>query len=201
VGHSNNDEAGFLALLRAAGVTALADVRSSPYSRRLPQFARASLEPFLRRHGITYVFLGGQLGGRPADERLYDPDEKGGLVVNYERVRPTEAFRQGLERVQSGLERFTIALLCGEEDPLECHRGLMITPALKERGLEPLHIRKDGRIESTAEMEKRLLEETGLAEHFGGLFPPGPEEARAILAEAYRRRNRRVAFRLDPEGE
>jgi uncharacterized protein (DUF488 family) len=197
VGHSNNDEAGFLALLRGAGVTAVADVRSSPYSRRLPHFSRSALEPFLRAQGITYVFLGGQLGGRPGDEALYDPDDKGRLVVNYERVRRTEPFCRGLERVWSGLESYSIALMCGEEDPLECHRGLMITPALKEIGLEPIHIRKGDQQESTAELEGRLLEVTGLADRVGGLFPPGPEEAKEILAEAYRRQNRKVAYRME----
>src|SRR5439155_24000994 len=66
VGHSNLEAEGLLGLLRAAGVTAVADVRSSPYSRRLPQFNRAALEASLRAAGIAYVFLGAELGGRPA---------------------------------------------------------------------------------------------------------------------------------------
>jgi hypothetical protein len=117
-------------------------------------------------------------------------------VVNYERLRATEPFRRGIERVRRGQERYRVALLCGEEDPLDCHRGLMISPALSELGLNPSHIRKDGTLESHADFEKRLLREAGLADRFGGLFPPSPLEAREMLAEAYRRRGRRVAFRL-----
>jgi uncharacterized protein (DUF488 family) len=186
VGHSNHELAFFLALLDGAGVTAIADVRSSPFSRRLPHFSRPQLEPVLRERGIAYVFLGGQLGGRPADEGLYDDEGEAGRVVNYERVRATGPFGAGLERLERGAEKYAIAMLCGEEDPLDCHRGLMITPALKERGLAPLHVRKDGRLETTEEMEGRLLDQT-----IGRLF--------ADLAEAYRVMGRRKAYRVVAE--
>jgi uncharacterized protein (DUF488 family) len=182
VGHSNLEAEALLELLRGAGVTALADVRSAPYSRRLPQFNRPTLEAFSRTNGIAYVFLGAELGGRPASADLYDAEG----WADYERMRRTEAFRAGLQRVRQGLERFAVALMCGEEDPLDCHRGLMITPALKEIGLMPRHLRRGGRIETTAQMEERLQNETGL----GGLFDES-------LAEAYRVMNRRKAYRIE----
>jgi uncharacterized protein (DUF488 family) len=184
VGHSNHEAEVLLDLLRGAGVTALADVRSSPYSRRLPHFSRQALEAFLRHHGIAYVFLGEQLGGRPASPELYDAEG----WADYERMRRTDEFRQGIDRVVRGLERYTIALMCGEEDPLDCHRGLMIAPALKEMGLPPRHIRKGGRLETTAQFEQRLQAETGL----GSLFSES-------LAEAYRVMNRKKAFRRAAE--
>jgi uncharacterized protein (DUF488 family) len=195
VGHSNHDEGRLLDLLRRAGVTAVGDVRSSPFSRRLPQFNRPQLEALLRGYDIAYVFLGDQLGGRPADADLYDEDGRGGWVVNYERVRATTNFQRGLERVERGLERYTIALLCGEEDPLDCHRGLMIAPALKERGLLSGHLRKGGEVETTPELEQRLLRETVGEGWLSGLFAPGE-----LLAEAYRVMNRRKAFRVQMGG-
>jgi uncharacterized protein (DUF488 family) len=186
VGHSNHEPEVLLALLQGAGVTALADVRSSPYSRRLPQFSRPALEALLRSNGIAYVFLGRELGGRPAASELYDAEG----WADYERIRATRTFQEGVQRVLDGLERYQIALLCGEEDPLDCHRGLMITPALKELGVSPVHVRRDGRLEATAEMEARLQAETGL----GGLFAEG-------LAEAYRVMNRKKAYRIGREEE
>lgn len=198
VGHSNHEAPRLLALLRGAGVTAVADVRSSPYSRRLPHFNRPQLEELLHREGLSYVFLGDLLGGRPADRRLYDAAG----WVDYERVRQTEPFRRGLDRLVAGLERYTVALLCGEADPLDCHRGLMIAPALVERGLLPLHLRRDGTVETTAELERRLLQETGVGEGLvEGLFAPILTEAerRALLAEAYRIMNRKKAYRIEEE--
>jgi uncharacterized protein (DUF488 family) len=201
VGHSNHDLARFLALLRGAGITAIADVRSSPSSRRLLHFNRGELEPALREQGIAYVFLGDLLGGRPPAEELYD-EEDGQFIVNYERVRATPAFRRGLERLLRGQERYTLAMMCSEADPLDCHRGLMIAPALKELGVLPLHLRKDGTAESTAEFEERLLRETKIgAGLLGGLFPPSEEEYREMLVEAYRAMNRRKAFRVERGSE
>jgi uncharacterized protein (DUF488 family) len=181
VGHSNHEPEAFLALLRRHGVTAVADVRSSPYSRRLPHFSRSHLEATLRSHGIAYVFLGQELGGRPSDPALYHAEG----WADYERIRETEAFRRGVDRVLSGLDRYAVALMCGEEDPLDCHRGLMVTPALKALGLPPRHIRRD-RVETPAEFERRVQDAAGVGALFG-------------MDEAYRVMNRKVAFRLEDE--
>lgn len=199
VGHSQHTLERFLALLREAGVTALADVRSSPFSRRHPQFNGPDLASALRETDIAYVYLGDQLGGRPRDRDVYDAEGQ----VDYELVRATAPFQSGLERLLRGAEEFRVAMMCSEEDPLDCHRGLMITPALGERGILPGHLRKDGRVETTPEMEARLLAETGVGEGLlDGLFAEliDREEKRAILAEAYRRMARRKAFRR-PEDE
>ena len=102
------------------------------------------------------------------------------------------------------LESFAVAMLCSEEDPLVCHRGLMITPALCEQGVRPGHLRRDGRIETTAEMEARLLAETGVgAGLLDGLFADqvGEEERRSMLAEAYRLMARKKAFQRPEEEE
>jgi hypothetical protein len=102
------------------------------------------------------------------------------------------------------LDRHAVALLCAEEDPLDCHRGLMITPALRERGLAPIHLRGDGSSETTAEMEKRLAAETKAgAGILDGLFADllSGEERRTFLEDAYRIMSRRKAFRVRLEGE
>jgi hypothetical protein len=197
IGHSNHSLTHLIDLLQAVGVTAIADVRSHPFSQRHPQFNRPELELGLKACSITYVFLGDHLGGRPAQLSLYDDNGR----VDYERVRATARFRQGLDRVCQALQRFTVALLCAEEDPLDCHRGLMIAPALQERKLAPGHLRADGSVESTAELEARLLSRTKVGEEISdGLFAAflTADEQRDLLAEAYRFQARRKAYRLRP---
>lgn len=194
VGHSNHELEHFLALLSRAGVGKVADVRSSPYSRRLPQYCLAELEAALESQGIGYVFLGEQLGGRPRLAELYN--EAG--QVDYELVRRTAEFQNGLDHLITESDRCCTAMLCSEEDPLDCHRGLMITPALGECGLAPGHLRKDGSIESTAAMEQRLLGITGVgAGLWDGLFSQmiSEDERRQMLVEAYRAMAARKAFR------
>ncbi|HTU19864.1 MAG TPA: DUF488 domain-containing protein [Gemmataceae bacterium] len=198
VGHSNHDWPAFAALLRGAGVTMLADVRSSPYSGRYPYFNREPLARGLRDENIDYVFLGDLLGGRPGLPSLYDEEGR----VDYERVRRTERFQHGLEQLMHGRGGNTVAFLCSEEDPLDCHRGLMIAPALCERGCPPSHLRKDGSLETNEQMERRLLEKTGVgAGILDGLFVAtlSQEERRSLLAEAYRCLALRKAHRLQGE--
>jgi len=199
VGHSHHEIGRLLALLRAAGATAVADVRSQPYSQRHPQFNRPELEDALRQGGLGYLFFGDTLGGRPRQRRVYDGDGR----VDYERVRATAVFRRGLDLLCRAAEEDTVALLCAEEDPLDCHRGLMIAPALVERGLAPDHLRGDGSVETTARMEDRLLAETGVGDGvLDGLFAATVTAAERgrLLAEAYRAMGRRKAFRLRAAG-
>jgi hypothetical protein len=194
IGHSAHGVDRFIELLQRARVTAVADVRSMPASQRYPQFNRPDLEWRLKQEGIAYLFLGDDLGGRPKNPSVYDAEGR----VNYEKVRLTAAFQRGLDALCQALRRFAVAMLCAEEDPLDCHRGLMITPALRERGIEPDHLRGDGSIETTAAMETRLLSLTGIgSDMLDGLFAPliGAEEHHEWLAQAYREQAKRKAFR------
>ncbi|HEV3204140.1 MAG TPA: DUF488 domain-containing protein [Gemmataceae bacterium] len=198
IGHSNHDPEAFLNLLRRAEISAVADVRSLPSSMRHPHFNRPELEGFLKHQGITYVFLGDFLGGRPQQPSLYDVDGR----VDYERVRKMPFFEQGLERLIKGQDQYRIALVCAEEDPLHCHRGLMIAPALVERGLAPVHLRGDGSMETTEDLEKRLFAETKVgAGILDGLFAStiSPEDRKRLLADAYRDMARRKGFRRRPD--
>src|SRR5262245_50233341 len=114
VGHSTHDLPAFVELLKRAGVTAVADVRTYPSSQWIPHFNRPELERALPAHGIAYVFLGDLLGGRPDDTGLYDDSGR----IDYEKVRRTSAFQNGLERLLRGAERYRIAMMCAEPDPL-----------------------------------------------------------------------------------
>ena len=72
IGHSNHPAERFIALLRQHDIGALADVRSTPFSRFNPQFNRERLAAALRDAGIQYVFLGQELGARTKEREFYD---------------------------------------------------------------------------------------------------------------------------------
>ena len=153
IGHSTLSWEGFVSLLRRANVTAIADVRTSPYSRHYPHFNRDDLREELRSDGISYVFLGKELGGRPSERRFYRDG-----VADYEKMAQASEFNKGLERVIEGSKKYRIALMCSERDPLDCHRCLLVGRALAERGVRVSHILDDGRIVSQSEIEDKLLE-------------------------------------------
>jgi uncharacterized protein (DUF488 family) len=189
VGHSTLPYQRFVELLRRAGVTAIADVRTAPYSRRVPQFNRETLVDALRGDGISYVYLGQELGGRPADRRFYCDG-----VADYEKMATAELFKDGLRRLLDGAGKFRIAVMCAEHDPLDCHRCLLVGRALAAQGVRISHIMSDGAVLPHAQIEDRLLQLAGR----GGddLFATRAEQ----LAIAYRARARTAAFAEPPSG-
>jgi len=183
IGHSNYPMECFLELLRGAGVTAVADVRSMPSSRRYPWFSKARLSERLEAEGIAYVPMGDQLGGRPRDPALFREG-----VADYEAMARTPEFRAGLDRVGEGARKFRVCLMCAEREPLDCHRCLLVSPALAARGYSICHILADGSIEPHAATEERLL---ALVRDDADLFANRSER----IAAAYRRRAGTAAFR------
>jgi len=183
IGHSSQPYESFLEKLVAAGVTAVADVRSSPFSRQFPQFSRDTLRADLRADGIEYVYLGAELGGRPAAPDLYTAG-----VADYEKMAQTKNFTRGLDRAVQGAAKFKLALMCSEQDPLDCHRCLLVGRALAARGVAVRHILPDNATVTQDEIEAELFKKSKLTAD--DLFEP--RESR--LAAAYRQRAIRVAY-------
>lgn len=206
IGHSTHRVEDFLRLLRRHRVNAVADVRSTPYSRFNPQFNCDAVRAALRSNGIHYVYLGGELGGRPRGEANYDVDDDLARI-NYDRIRKEESFMAGLRRVLDGVDKgYRIALMCVEKEPLDCHRTLLVARALEDRELAGnhvgiAHIHADGRLESHDEAMDRLLERHKLADDDSPLFAVsggggadaslGTREDR--IADAVRRQSAKVA--------
>ena len=183
IGHSTLPYEQFLALLRGAGVTAVADVRSAPYSRHQPHFNRDILSADLKAEGIAYVFMGEELGGRPKGAGFYCEG-----VADYERMAQAPAFKAGLARVIDGAGRHRIALMCSEQDPLDCHRCLLVGRSLNKEGVTVRHVLPTGDLKDQSEIEAELLHAAGL----DGLDLFASPQERLVLA--YRRRATKVAF-------
>jgi uncharacterized protein (DUF488 family) len=133
VGHSNHEPEDFLRLLQAHNIELLVDVRSSPYSRYVPQANRETLAHALESAGITYRWLGDRLGGKPD-----------GTVADYDKLSQSAGFRQGITELVALASGKQIAVMCSEGDHRQCHRYKLITPALLALDFSVLHIQADG---------------------------------------------------------
>lgn len=87
-----------------------------------------------------------------------------------------------------------VAMMCAEKDPLVCHRCILVSPQLSERGLSLLHIHSDGSLETQEQVEGRLAKSFGLSER--ELFRSKGE----IVAEAYRLQGEKIAYQEDAVG-
>ncbi len=191
VGHSNHTIEHFICLLRRHNVSAVADVRSNPYSEYSPQFNRELMQQRLWNVNIEYAFLGKELGARRTEENCYVNGQ-----ARYDTIRSLPAFRNGLQRVLEGIEQFTVAILCSEADPLACHRTILVCPELKaiRPNLRINHILGDGSLESHEEAERRLIRLHKLQrELFGELTSMS-----ALIERAYAMQAERIAYRRVP---
>lgn len=188
VGHSTHSIQDFVKLLKSRGITAIADVRSAPYSRFQPQFNREALAGSLNESGIAYVFVGDLIGGRSSN----DDDYENGRVI-YARLKSNDSFENGIQRVILGSEKYKLALMCSEKEPIECHRTLLLGQSLFEQGIPVTHIHGDGTLERHEDAIQRLLKIFKLDEP--DLFRSDEE----IVAEALLRQEQKVAFTLDDQ--
>lgn len=190
IGHSDHSSERFLGLLSKHGITALADVRSAPYSRFNPQFNRETIASTLNSCGIKYVYLGDELGGRSRDGSFYDQGR-----IRYDRLAQSPRVQDGLKRVLHGAEQYRISLMCAEKEPLHCHRTLLIGQELDRRGIDVAHILPDGRLESHTDAMNRLLSDLGIGTE-DDLFQQHKSRS-ALIEEAITYQSQRVGHALD----
>lgn len=183
IGHSTHELDYFLGLLKEQNVTAIADVRSVPASRFTPQFNQEALRRALNHVDVKYVFLGKELGARSDDPTCYVDGR-----VKYERLAHTAGFAEGIERLRGGMELERIALMCTEQEPLDCHRTVLICRVLVDVGVSVTHIHGNGRLESHSQAMQRLMASFGLDQ--ADLFHSSDE----LLDEALRRQEQKIAY-------
>ncbi len=183
IGHSTHEIDTFLGLLSQHGISAVADVRSTPASRFNPQFNRDALKGSLARVDIAYAFLGTELGARSDDPSCYVNGK-----VQYDRLAQAPAYQTGIERLKTGRADHRVAILCSEREPLDCHRTVLVSESLLAAGVPVVHILGDGRLEPHEATRRRLRELHGLADD--DLFHSADE----LLAQALSRQEDRIAY-------
>ena len=189
IGHSTHPIAYFLELLKHYQVNCVVDVRSMPASRFNPQFNKKPLASSLSANGIHYLHFGEAFGARQTDPHLLDDERR----VDFEKIRNTEKFKDGISRIWKGThDGYSIALMCSESDPLNCHRFVMISPALKD--FEVRHILKDNSIVSQENLEEQLLKKFSKALLQITVFESNTGKSQK-LAAAYNMMNKLVGYK------
>jgi uncharacterized protein (DUF488 family) len=193
IGHSNQGIADLLGVLIRHEIHVVCDVRSRPGSFRFPQFNREPLMAQLATAKIIYQFFGDQFGGRPLDSSYYRPDG----LVDYAARRKAPDFQEATDRLLGFVQSKNVVLMCAEEDPLHCHRFLLLCPAVVQRGIVPLHLRRGAALETQRDAEDRLLQQHGFADvTSNSLFSQGRA---AALEDALRLQSEQYGFRSSPE--
>jgi uncharacterized protein (DUF488 family) len=157
IGHSTRQIGDFIAMLEAAGVGLLVDVRAFPRSRRQPQFNRDALADSLEARGIAYGWEGEALGGFRKPRR--DSANTGLRNVSfrgYADYMASPEFAAAAARLVDAARDTRLALMCAEQHPSRCHRRL-ISDWLMARNIEVVHLLGGGRTERHAMSEGAVV--------------------------------------------
>ena len=181
IGHSTHSYDTFLDLLASNGIKAIADVRSRPFSGYNPHFNKERIRSELEANGIRYVHLGRELGAHREEDEVRPNSSS-----DFAGISCSSLFQSGLERLIQGAERYRLAMMCGEKDPLTCHRTHLVERALRRfaPNVQVEHINSDGTVETTAEFESRLMRANDVDET--ALYMSREE----LIIEAYQRAKR-----------
>lgn len=183
IGYAAHTIESFIGTLKNFEITAIADVRSRPYSKFKPEFNRENLRSVLTENKIEYVFLGDNIGARIKAPECYKNGQ-----ANYELISKHPLFQNGIDRLLKGMEKFLIALMCAEKDPINCHRTILICKKLKAYQIQIFHIIDDKTYEKHSETEFRLMKLFNLDQP--ALFMKDAER----LEEAYFRQEEKIAY-------
>jgi uncharacterized protein (DUF488 family) len=146
VGHGTLEADELVALLQAAGVEVLMDVRSYPGSRRHPQFGKDTLAARLSEDGIAY-WWDKRLGGR----RTTVPDSPNRALRNdafrgYADHMATRDFAEALDGLLPEVIDGSVAVMCAESLWWRCHRRLLADAVVLTRDIPVRHMLHGGRL-------------------------------------------------------
>lgn len=128
IGHSNRSINAFLELLKEHEIQVLADIRSFPTSKT-EHFKKDSMESWLPKNGIEYIWLGKELGGY--------------RKCGYKEYMKNPVFEEGIIKLLDIASRKKTCIMCMETNPKYCHRKF-ISAYLEERGIRVIHIISKG---------------------------------------------------------
>jgi uncharacterized protein (DUF488 family) len=168
IGHSTRPIDEFAALLMAAHVKLVVDVRTVPRSRTNPQFNRDILPASLAAHGVAYkhfAALGGLRGKQPGVPTEANAFWKNASFHNYADYALSEEFRSGVEKLRALGHATRATVMCAESLWWRCHRRI-IADYLIGAGEEVFHVLGLGHIE-----QARLTREAQIAPNGSLTYP------------------------------
>lgn len=154
IGCSTRSLADFILILKKYNIQVVADVRSTPYSHFTPQFNAENLKIELHKNRIIYGSFADEFGARRVEDSMYLDN-----TVDFNRVIASDIFHKGVERIRNGLSAgYSIALMCTEYNPLDCHRFSLVSRGIKKiLNVSIDHIFSQDVCKSTEVLENELL--------------------------------------------
>jgi len=175
LGHSTRELEEFLEILEAHGIQLLADVRTVPRSRRVPQFNRDALEKVLPEHGLAYRHLALLGGLRKTRKDSPNQGWHNASFRGFADYMQEPKFWEGISELEKLAGDHRVAIMCAEAVPWRCHRSL-IADALVLHGTNVFHIFSKTKAEPHAMTPFAVVQESRILYPAGGLHEHSRDE-------------------------
>lgn len=196
IGHSNYSMEKLIEMLRYYNINTVVDIRGTPYSKYNVHFDKERIQHTLTKEGFIYIYMAKELAAKRINKVSYNAEG----YSDFEKVVEEEDFKRGIERLKDGCRKgYKIALLGAMQDPIRCHRSILVGRPLKEAGFNVMHILDDLSIKNQDYIDERLLDK---------YFPDrnqltidtllGNEMTKEeMINEGYRIANKEIGYRIE----
>lgn len=196
IGHSNYTIERLIDMLKRYKIDCVVDIRGIPYSKYNIQFDLETVKYSLTKSGFSYIYMGKELGANRVSKVSYN--EKG--YADFEKVVQEEAFVNGMERLENGYKKgYKIAILGAMQDPIRCHRSILVGRSLRDYGFCVKHIIDDYSLKSQEDIEEDLLDKyfSNRRQITIDSIMGNEMEEKDMIKEAYKLANREIGYRIE----
>lgn len=196
IGHSNYSVEKLIDMLKFYDINCVVDIRGIPYSKYNIQFDKETIKYTLTHSGFVYIYMAKELAAKRINKQSYNSEG----YSDFEKVIHEDDFINGIQRLKIGCEKgYKIALLGAMQEPIRCHRSILVGRALRDYGFNVKHILDDYSIASQEDIEKNILDKyfsnRGQLTIDSLLGNEMTEEE--MIEEGYRLANKEIGYRIE----
>ena len=196
IGHSNYTMERLIDMLEYYNINCVVDIRGTPYSKYNIQFDKEAIRYTLTNAGFVYIYMGKELAAKRIRKNSYNNEG----YSNFEEVIKEEEFKRGVERLKNGCDKgYKIILLGAMQDPIRCHRSILVGRELVKNDFDVKHILDDYSIVTQDDIEEMLLNK-----YFSNRNQITIEDLTGnslnneeMINEGYKLANREIGYRIE----
>ena len=167
-----------------------------PYSKYNTQYNKEVLQSNLRKLGYTYIYMADEFAAKRKTKVSYNDEG----YADFDKVIQEDIFKNGIERLKVGCSKgYKIVLLGAMQDPIRCHRAILMGRELIKAGFDVKHIMHEGDLKTQDYLEEKLLEKyfEGRNQLTIDSLLGNAMSREDMIEESYKLANREIGYRLE----